>query len=336
MTVSGSDISSSSHSQKSRTKLFLVFAFKATVSIGLITYILYGQIDNIDEIWGSINQANIGLLVCAFLLHVFGYLICSWRWQILLRAQGFVLSMLELIRAYTIGIFFNAFLPGVMSGDFMRALDISDRVPSYTQSLLILFVERLTGMIALLFLALIALPLIDWSIIETTGLLWTILAISAVVLAVALIFLSSPFRRLATWFSEFGVFRPARGVISKITETSAVFSDRMRSVYFCIAISIAFQANVVLHFYLIAEALNFGVPIIFYFALIPLSLFIMMLPISINGIGVREQTFIVLFGYFGVPASAAVSLAWIAFAFVLIQAVAGGVVFALRRKVSAT
>ncbi|MDP5220865.1 lysylphosphatidylglycerol synthase transmembrane domain-containing protein [Ruegeria sp. 2205SS24-7] len=315
-----------------RRKALLKFALKAVISAGLIAYILHTQVDNVDEIWQAISGADPWLLAAAFLLHILGFLLCSWRWQILLRAQTFLVPIIELIRAYAIGIFFNSFLPGVMSGDFMRALDISDRVPSYTQSLLILFVERLTGMIALLVLALIALPLIGWDIVEETGILWILVAVSAAVIVVSLTFLSNPFRRLATRVSEVGPFRRAQGIISKITETSAVFSGRMGSVYGCILISVVFQAIVVLHFYLIAQALGFGVPVIYYFALIPVSLFIMMVPISINGIGVREQAFIVLFGFFGVPASSAISLAWIALAFALAQAVAGGVVFALRRK----
>lgn len=313
-------------------KALMGVALKVIVSTGLIAYILHAQVDNVDEIWQAISAADPWLLIAAFLLHIFGYLLCSWRWQILLQAQGFVVSLLELIRAYTIGIFFNSFLPGVMSGDFMRALDISDRVPSYTQSLLILFVERLTGLIALLVLALIALPLIGWGFVEETGILWILAAVGTGVLVISLTFLSAAFRRLAAKVSEIGPLHRLRGIIAKITETSAVFSGRMAPVYGCVAISVVFQANVVLHFYLIAEALDFGVPMVFYFALIPVSLFIMMVPISINGIGVREQAFIVLFGSFGVPASSAISLAWIALAFLLMHAVAGGVVFALRRK----
>lgn len=318
--------------QPARGKALVGVALKVVVSAGLIAYILYAQVENVDDIWQAIAGADPWLLLAAFLLHIFGYLLCSWRWKILLQAQGFAVPLIETIRAYTIGIFFNSFLPGVMSGDFMRALDISDRVRSYTQSLLILFVERLTGMIALLILALTALPLMGWDMVEQTGTLWILVAVTIGVLIISLTFLSQPFRRLATYVSTMGPLRRLRGIIGKITETSAVFSDRMAPVYGCVAISVIFQANVVLHFYLIAEALDFGLPLILYFALIPVSLFIMMIPISVNGIGVREQAFIVLFGAFGIPASATISLAWIALAFVLIQAVAGGIVFALRRK----
>lgn len=335
MSASGQEEPVGPATKAARRKALLGFTFKATLSALLIAYILHTQVSNVDDIWLAISGANPWLLALAFLLHIFGFLVCSWRWQILLRAQGFLVPLIELVRAYAIGIFFNSFLPGVMSGDFMRALDISDRVPSYTQSLLVLFVERLTGMIALLALALFALPLIGWNIATETGIVWILAATSAAVIGVSLTFLSKPFRSLSTRISDLRPLHKVRGIVAKITETSAIFSGRMGSVYGCILISIVFQSAVVLHFYLIAEALNFDVPVIYYFAIIPVSLFIMMVPISINGIGVREQAFIVLFGYFGVPASSAISLAWIALAFALAQAVVGGLVFALRRKTAA-
>ena len=63
-----------------------------------------------------------------------------------------------------------------------------------------------------------------------------------------------------------------------------------------------------------------------------MSLFVMMIPASVNGIGIREQIFVYLFGAFGTDAAAAISLAWLALAMVLLQAVAGGVLFALRKR----
>jgi glycosyltransferase 2 family protein len=56
----------------------------------------------------------------------------------------------QLIFSYLIGIFFNSFLPGTMSGDVVRAMDTAGKVGSVGRSMLVVFVERLTGMIALL------------------------------------------------------------------------------------------------------------------------------------------------------------------------------------------
>ncbi|WP_095588539.1 lysylphosphatidylglycerol synthase transmembrane domain-containing protein [Actibacterium ureilyticum] len=315
-----------------RRKNMILFALKLLVSAGLIAYLLFTQIESMDEIWAAMGGANPWLLLLAFSLNTIGYLLCSWRWQILLRAQGFIVPLIELIRAYTIGIFFNSFLPGLMSGDFIRAMDISDRVPSYARSFLILFVERLTGMFGLWLLAVLALPMIGWEIVAQTKIGWLLLVVGCILAGIWTLFFH---RRLADWTDP--IFRlpligKLRGIVVKITETAKAFSERKGAVMACMAISVIFQANVVLHYYLIGLALGIDVSPIAYFAIIPVSLFVMMIPASINGIGVREQIFIFLFGTFGVSAAAAISLAWIAFGMVLLQAVVGGILFGLRKK----
>ena len=301
---------------------FVPLLIKIAVSLGLIAYLLFIQIDNLDDIWKAVAQADPA------------FLMCSWRWQLLLRAQHFAVPLIELIRAYTIGIFFNSFLPGVMSGDLMRAMDISDRVPSYTRSFLILFVERLTGMFGLLLLAVIALPTLGWNMVARSGIGWLLLAVAAVLVTLTAIFLSRHMRAAAMRLGRLRGLTWMGGVMERINETSMAFAARMRVVYGCVGVSFVFQANVVLHYWLIGVALGIDLPLEIYFAIIPVSLFVMMIPASVNGIGIREQAFLYLFGQFGVAAELAVSLAWIAFAMVMVQAVAGGIVFALRRRTS--
>ncbi len=318
-------------SQKRRWRPIITLAIKAAISAGLLGWLLYTQIDNMDEIWSAIGQADPWLLILSFSLNVIGYLLCSWRWQILLRAQGFMVRLIELIRAYTIGIFFNAFLPGLMSGDFMRAYDISDRVPSYTRSFTILFVERLTGMFGLLTLAFLALPIIGWEVAGQTGIVWILAAVAGLLLAACLGLVAMRHQRDGRLWSLPG-FRKLGQISAHITETSHMFATRMGAVYGCMAISVIFQANVVLHYYLIGLAVGIDLPPLIYFGIIPVSLFVMMIPASVNGIGIREQIFVYLFGAFGVGAAQAISLAWIALAMVLLQAAAGGVLFALRKR----
>lgn len=311
---------------------YILLALKIAISLTLIFYLLYVQLDNVDDIWTAIYGADPVLLIAAFLLNTIGYLMCSWRWQILLKAQSFFVPLRELIRAYTIGIFFNALLPGVMSGDFMRAHDISDRVPSYAQSFTTLFVERLTGMFGLLFLAVLALPLIGWQNIVDTRIGWVLAFVGAGLFVLYSTFLSPRLQVLLQHITNIPFMRVFSGPLTKISETSKIFADRKRPIFISALISIIFQANVVLHFYLIGLALGFDLPMVLYFTIIPVSLFIMIIPASINGIGIREQIFIFLFGHFGIAASAAVSLAWIALGMVLLQAVVGGLLFAVRRK----
>ena len=57
----------------------------------------------------------------------------------------------------------------------------------------------------------------------------------------------------------------------------------------------------------------------------------MMLPISINGIGLRESVFVFFFSAFGVVKYQAIAFAWLAYGLVILQGLLGGIVYALRK-----
>ena len=78
-------------------------------------------------------------------------------------------------------------------------------------------------------------------------------------------------------------------------------------------------------------ALEFPIPFNHFFLIIPLSIFIMMLPISINGIGIRESIFAFFFLSYGVSKPEAVAFAWLVYGITILQGVVGGIVYALRK-----
>src|SRR5690606_39969507 len=80
-------------------------------------------------------------------------------------------------------------------------------------------------------------------------------------------------------------------------------------------------------------ALSLGLPVLFlnYFLIIPAALLVMMAPVSINGIGLREGAFAFFFGLFGVGRAEAVAFAWIAYGLLLIQGLLGVLVYSFRR-----
>ena len=97
-------------------------------------------------------------------------------------------------------------------------------------------------------------------------------------------------------------------------------------------LSVLLQINVVVCFILIARSIGIEVPVESMFLIIPVALFIMMLPISINAIGVRETVFVFLFSLYGIENFQALAFAWLAYGLTLSQGILGGIVFALRKE----
>jgi acetyltransferase-like isoleucine patch superfamily enzyme len=92
------------------------------------------------------------------------------------------------------------------------------------------------------------------------------------------------------------------------------------------------QIAVILHYYLISEALGLQIPFIKFWVIIPIALFVQLIPVSINGIGIRENLFVFFLGLFGASAASAIAFSWIAYGMVLILGLFGGILYVLRKE----
>ena len=64
--------------------------------------------------------------------------------------------------------------------------------------------------------------------------------------------------------------------------------------------------------------------------IVPVALVVLLVPFSINGIGIREGIFVYLLTGLGVQSKDAIALSWISFGLMLTQGIIGGIIFALR------
>ena len=145
------------------------------------------------------------------------------------------------------------------------------------------------------------------------------------------------------FFSSGGLFRimdkvlsicpsPIQRIGQKIVEGFHCFQGRGDTLGQALGLSLLLQVNVVLQYFLIAQALDFQVEFSAFFLVIPVALVTMLLPVSINGIGIREGIFILLFSSLGVGKAQVLALAWIAYGFLLVQGLFGGMVYAIRKN----
>jgi len=93
------------------------------------------------------------------------------------------------------------------------------------------------------------------------------------------------------------------------------------------------QINVILHYYFVGKALHIDISFIDYFIFIPIVLIILTIPITINGLGLREALYMTIFASYGISSSAAVSFSLIAdIVFAVIIGVFGGILYIFRKQ----
>ncbi len=307
-------------------KSVLLNLLKIVVSGGLIYWILRGT--NLAEIGTAVRGANVWLLILAFSLHLLGFTISAYRWRMLLRTRGSDTSIRFLLESYIVGMFFNNFLPSTIGGDVYRAYDSWRLGQSKASAMAVVFVDRFLGLLALMLFALLAMLNANELTASIPYLyLWVSLGIAGMLVFVWMIFMPP------RWLPELvaNLKMPFGNKIRGIIEAFLAFQGQRTVLLKALFLSALLQANVVVHYYLIARALNLPIPFFSFFLIIPLATVITMLPISVNGIGIRENSYIFFFAPFAISTPQAVAFAWVAFGMVVVQGVLGGIVYALRR-----
>ena len=308
---------------------FLLTALKILFSGGLLYWLVHDL--ELKQVGLVIADANIGLLSLAFMMFFLGYLITALRWRMLLSAQGVHARIGFLVQSFMVAIFFNNLLPSTIGGDVVRIYDSWRLGNSRSGAASVVIVDRLTGLLALASYALI-------TVLAARQLADLVPALPALVLGATLavgglawfvFFAPRQLYRSLEQYLDRRTTQPWR-IIAKIASAFSMFSGRRDLLVRAFGLSLLLQLNVIVHFIIVSRALGIDIPVLAMFTVIPLSIFVTMLPVSINGIGLREGVFVFFFSAYGIDAVEAIAFAWIALGFVMLQGVIGGILFAAR------
>ncbi len=296
------------------------------MSLGLLALLL-SRVDR-AEMAAALGRANFGLLLSCIPLYVFGQSLSTWRWQILLAAEGIPVPFGRLLLLYLEGMFFSLFLPTGVGGDVVRGYRIWHLTGAGEGALASILVERLTGFVAMIGIAVAATA----AALATGGLRDPLIALVvgavAATLAAAIVLITSPaaFRiaeRLAGGRAASKLFHSVR----RFCEAVQRYRGHGRAVWAALGISLVFQTLLMFLWYLVARALHLPVPFGQFLIFIPIVNVISMLPISVGGLGLREWGSVVLFGTVGVEPAGAFTLSLLMFTMVVLTSLPGGIIF---------
>ncbi len=314
----------------SRKKQILLTVGKSLISAFLIYLILRGT--NFTEIFAAMKKAYLPLLLLSFTLHFVGFYVSALRWKTLLKVHKVDSNLWFLIKSYIVAMFFNNFLPSTVGGDTVRAYDSYRLGKSKSGAVAVVFVDRFLGLTALILYAFIA-AFFAKSITQRVPYLnlWVSIAAVGMLFIIWLIFM--PSRKLAEWVGKIRIPFSAKlqRLLMKLIDAFWTFRGQKMALLKALGLSLLLQANVVFYYFLISSALGFHIPLYNFFLIVPLSIFIMMIPVSINGIGLRENVFFFFLATFAVAKPEAIAFAWIEYGILMLQGVLGGIVYAFRK-----
>ena len=312
---------------KKSTPLLLL---KLAVSLSILVLILTTQ-TSLREIGTVLRTVNPYWLILAFSLHAVGLFASAYRWQILARAQGDDVPLGFLAKSYLVAQFFNNFLPTRFGGDIVRIWDGSRYSRSLVKSSAIVMVDRFSGVIVLFLMAVIA-SLFRIDMARQIPVVWIALLLGLLGLVLIAVFFLPAFARLFAALRLRGILDRLRAKILLFRETILHYRTQKRAFLRATFWAVLLQLNVILYYFLIGLALHLNIQLIDYFIFIPIVLVIQIIPITINGLGLREGSYIEIFKFYGISARSAVSFSLVDVGFNLVLGLIGGTIYVTRKK----
>lgn len=282
---------------------------RTLLSGGLIAGIIY--LAGPEKIWSSFSQLDPGAFLLACCVFAIAQVLSAVRWREVLRSlRDSPPGIWYLNGLYHIGMFFNFFLPSTVGGDVVRAemakLYAGGRSGSYVA---VLF-DRFAAFIAIVLIGTCAVCLsyagigwIDWQV--------ALLSLSFVAFTIAI------FVVLETQLAGRVLDLLDRRSLDKLVKTSRNVLSLLQGcaankpmLFRITALALLTQLCVILVVHFLSVALGLEVKVYFHFIAIPVITLVTLLPISLNGLGVREVLFVVLYSKVGVPSGMALALSF--------------------------
>jgi uncharacterized protein (TIRG00374 family) len=277
--------------------------------------------------WHQVGDAFYRLHVewwlAAAALYALTQLVSSLRWQLLARPLGFHLPLRRYLSIYYIGMFFNLVLPTSVGGDVVRAWYLDGKSGRRVDAFVSVIADRVSGVVILLLLALFALPFrppaipawMTWAVLGmTTGALFALLSLYAFSRRQAD---RASFQSAEDEFAEgadkgwAARFRKLQMAMTSLHR--AIFPNR-QTFLLTTLLSLVVQLANVLVVWFIGHALHLSIPTGYYLILVPTVTLLTLLPVSLNGMGVREGGTAILLAPLGVDTGTAMTLALLWFA----------------------
>lgn len=307
----------------------LSFLLKLVFSAAILVFLLTSKVA-VRDILDVLRTVKPGWLVVAFSLHAVGLLISAYRWQILARAQGDEVPLGFLAKSYLVGQFFNIFLPTRFGGDVVRIWDGSRWSKSLLKSSAIVVAERMTGIIVLFLFALGA-SLFRLDMARAVPVIRVALVLGCAGLLGIAFFFTPPARRLLEALPARGPLGWFKDKALRFRETLLVYRGTPGPFLAALGWAVLLQVNVVLYYILIGKAFGLTIRPLDYFIFVPIVLLVQTIPVSINGWGVREASYIEIFKHYGIGAGTAFSFSLVEVGIGIVVGAVGGIVYVLRK-----
>ena len=296
-------------------KKIAILIAKLSVSTVLF-YFLLSKVGT-QTIINNMKVRSPATFIAAVGMYIAATYLSSMRWNLLISQD---IKTKRLFSLYMIGSFFNAYMPGIIGGDAVKAYYLSkvlkedNPTPYAPQSPLSIaiasvFMDRYIGFSALLTISVIAFPF-GFNYLEGTHVKWLMPIILVAFISGSIIVFK---------------FRLGERVkfLFRIYEYFQIYSRKKGVLFKAFLYSVVIQISGIIAIYILSKGISLNISFLSLLIFVPIIILISFIPISISGIGLREGAFVIFLGTIGVPSDLAMTLSILWFLSVVVASLWG-------------
>ncbi len=314
------------------SRSLLIMMGKLLVSGLLIAFVL-SRI-SLAEIAATVDSPHWGWLGLSLVVYGLSALGGAFQWAWILKAAGITAPGREIRRLYFIGLFFNNFLPANVGGDVYKIVDLGRREKRSLGVLSATILDRLIGLGALACLAVLALTVASLTGIPLPTIALVMIPIALVIAAGGAFLISRRLGRLLpAIFTRLGWLTMSDRMASLAAEFAG-YRQKIPWLNRVFLFSLLVQFLRLLTHLVVARGLGLvldGAQIVQLMVLIPMLAVSLTLPITINGIGLRESVSVQLLTWASLAATQAVAMELGAYLVQVIFSLQGGILLWMGR-----
>ena len=267
---------------------------RAGLGVAVVAVLLWHY--DARPIFRILSRERSAYFAAAVVLYLAGQAMVAWRWQSLAAIAKVHGRYREFVAYIYVGMFTNLFVPGLLGGDAARSVYLGRRHGRMGEAIASVVADRGVGLISLFWLAAIAAIFLNFAPLPRSVIAPTV-AVGAIAMAG---FLASPLVARLIHLMPRPVRRAGGLVLPYLHNQAALIP----------AIGLSFVLQIELAFcqYLLAAGLGLGVPLSLFILCVPIANVFASLPLTLNGLGIRESAYLVLFGMAGMRKEDAIAL----------------------------
>ena len=306
-----------------RVPAWFTLVLRIAATIGLMAVVLRGI--EWPKLLALLEHCDWRWWLAGLAVGVFVQTIAAVRWAALARPIGFPFSIATFVWRFFEGGFFSLCLPSSIGGDVVKAYRLGDSTPTRLLAGCTVVADRLPGLAALGVLAGTALTAKEFALDMPAA-----LAVGAAFLGAALLVFWVSVGSLDRVLAIMPEQHAARQFLSQLLPYQLQPSLMTKAIGWSLLVQIGGSVAVALT----ARALGVVLPLSQWFTVVPLVTLAMVVPLSINGVGIREGGLAILLKPAGVSTDAAVAIGLLWFLATIVMGLIGGVLFLLDRHPS--